>query len=248
MASSLSSSHHFPSWFCDAFGHIYCNMSFNHHGYSILNYFDVFCGCKPHAYDILEPHVYDVHDFCRGKVINGHQNHSPDCRRQRQRLHGAGDAPRRAGLGFQISENSGKYGKMRENGWTLDMRGKWDGDDGWDMLRFEDIGSAWKCRKWLVGRLEMGWRDETDVDVNPWMRWGYNIYTHNMWYIIFKCPHRILIEIRVDTFTHTQFHAHTYIYIYILYMSSMYAFIQLHQRWMGWMAANKLLSMALVLR
>ena len=101
----------------------------------------------------------------------------------------------------------------------------------------------WKCRKWLAGRLEMGWRDETDVDVNPWMRWGYNIYTHNMWYIIFKCPHRILIEIRVDTFTHTQ------IYIYnIIYMSSMYAFIQLHQRWMGWMAANKLLSMALVLR
>ena len=114
------------------------------------------------------------------------------------------------------------------------------------MLRFEDIGSAWKCRKWLAGRLEMGWRDETDVDVNPWMRWGYNIYTHNMWYIIFKCPHRILIEMRVDTFTHTHNFTHIYIYIYI--MSSMYAFIQLHQRWMGWMAANKLLSKALVLR
>ena len=86
------------------------------------------------------------------------------------------------------------------------------------MLRFEDIGSAWKCRKWLAGRLEMGWRDETDVDVNPWMRWGYNIYTHNMWYIIFKCPHRILIEMRVDTFTHTHNFTHTHIYIYILYV------------------------------
>ena len=64
--------------------------------------------------------------------------------------------------------------------------------------------------------MEMGWRDETDVDVNLWMRWGYNIYTHNMWYIIFKCPHRILIEMRVDTFTHTQFNTH--IYIYILYV------------------------------
>ena len=61
----------------------------------------------------------------------------------------------------------------------------------------------------------MGWRDETDVDVNPWMRWGYNIYTHNMWYIIFKCPHRILIEMRVDTFTHTHNFTHIYIYYVI---------------------------------